>query len=93
VVTVVSILGVNHVCYRVSHDPGFLAALREDPAKALAGLDLDDEERAGLIAGDVGALYRRGAHPLLLVRLAQAGLFGLTHRSYIERLRAAVVSQ
>jgi len=88
-----SVLEINRVCYRVSHDPAFLTRLRDDPARALAEFDLDAEECSDLTTGDVGALYMRGGHPLLLVRLAHAELFGLTHRVYIERLRAAVADR
>lgn len=84
-----SILEVNRFCYRIAHDGRFLAAVRDDAAAALAELDLTPDERTALLAGDVGALYRRGAHPLLLVRLATHGLFGLTLRGYTERVRAA----
>jgi hypothetical protein len=87
-----SLLEVNRVCYRIAHDPGFLAALRADPRAALAKLDLTRSERTALLEGDVGALYCLGAQPLLLVRLAVYGLFGLTPRLYTERVRAAAVS-
>ncbi|WP_438493795.1 hypothetical protein [Streptomyces asiaticus] len=39
--------------------------------------------------GDVAALHRRGAHPVLLVRLAQARLFGLDPQLYAARVKTA----
>ena len=50
--------------YTVKSSPGLAAhiraAMKADPAKALATLDLTDEERRCLLAGDVGQLYRKG---------------------------------
>ncbi len=43
---------------RSLRDHAFRAAMKADPAKALAPLDLSDEERRALLAGDVGTLYR-----------------------------------
>jgi len=45
-----SIFAVNHLCREVLRDHAFRAAMKADPAKALAGLDLTDEERRALIA-------------------------------------------
>ncbi|MFD8378412.1 hypothetical protein ACFV2X_07650 [Streptomyces sp. NPDC059679] len=42
-----------------------------------------------LLRGDVAALYRRGAHPVLLVRLAQARLFGLDPHLCAARIKTA----
>ena len=56
-----SIFAVNYLCREVLRDHAFRAAMKADPAKALAPLDLTDEERRALVAGDVGTLYRMGA--------------------------------
>ena len=50
-----SIFAVNHLCREVLRDHAFRAAMKSDPAKALAPLDLSDDERRALLAGDVGA--------------------------------------
>jgi len=60
-----SIFAVNYLCREVLRDHAFRAAMKADPAKALAPLRLTDEERHLLIAGDVGNLFRTGANAFL----------------------------
>jgi hypothetical protein len=83
-----STIEVNRICYQISHDPEFLAAVRENPHRAIADRSLTAAEREALLNGDVAALYRRGAHPVLLVRLATHRVFGLDEDLYIRRIRA-----
>jgi hypothetical protein len=66
-----SIFAVNYLCREVLRDHAFRAAMKADPAKALALLDLTDEERRCLLAGDVGQLYRMGANGFLMNYLAR----------------------
>ena len=61
-----SIFAVNYRCREVLRDHAFRAAMKADPAKALAPLRLTDEERHLLIAGDVGNLFRTGANAFLM---------------------------
>src|SRR6476660_9957107 len=72
-----SIFAVNHLCREVLRDHGFRAAMKADSAKALAPLDLTDEERRALVAGDVGALYRMGVNGFLMGYLARCEVCGL----------------
>jgi hypothetical protein len=44
-----------------------------------------------LLAGDVAALARAGAHTFLLSRIPRFGLFGLDRDEYIRRMRALLV--
>ena len=48
-----SIFAVNHLCRELLRDHAFRAAMKADPAKALAPLDLTEAERRALLAGDV----------------------------------------
>jgi hypothetical protein len=41
---------LRRVMVRLLHDPGFVRALHDDPDRALAGLDLDGDERRWLLA-------------------------------------------
>ncbi len=84
-----STYGVNSVGRRVVHDPAFRELLRADPEAALDELELTDEERAALMAGDVTTLYRLGAHEYLLVSIALHGALGLDPKLFSERIRAA----
>ena len=88
-----SIFAVNHLCREVLRDHGFRAAIRSDPAKALAPLDLSDDERQKLLAGDVGALYRMGANAFLMNYLARFEVCGLNVETYNQRMRAVKVDE
>jgi Aromatic-ring-opening dioxygenase LigAB, LigA subunit len=80
---------VNKLCRRALREPEFRAALQDDPATALERLDLTPGERAALLAGAVGDLYRMGASAFLLSYLPRWNLFGLDVDSYGQRMRAA----
>jgi hypothetical protein len=88
-----TIFAVNYLCREVLRDHGFRAAMRADPAKALAPLDLTDAERNALLAGDVGALYRMGVNGFLMGYLARFEVCGLNIASYNERMRAVKVDE
>jgi hypothetical protein len=88
-----SIFAVNHLCREVLRDHGFRAAMKADPTKALAPLDLSDDERRALLAGDVGTLYRMGANAFLMNYLARFELCGLNAAIYNERMRAVKVDE
>jgi hypothetical protein len=84
----VSIYAIHKLCRRALHDPSFRAALKTDPAGAIADWPLSDAERKALLAGDVAQLYRWGAHGYLLAYFVRWDLFGLTEEVYSERMRA-----
>lgn len=84
-----SVYAINEICYKTVHDPEFRERLRADPAAAVAPFELTAEERSALLAGEVGTLYRMGAHSFLLGHLNRYQLLGLTVPIYNERMRAA----
>lgn len=88
-----SIFAVNHLCRELLRDHAFRAAMKADPAKALAPLDLTDAERKALLAGDVGTLFRMGANSFLLNYLSRFEVCGLTMPVYNERMRAVKVDE
>jgi hypothetical protein len=88
-----SIFAVNHLCREVLRDHTFRAAMKSDPAKALAPLDLSDDERRALLAGDVGALYRMGVNAFLMNYLARFEVCGLDVKIYNQRMRAVKVDE
>jgi Aromatic-ring-opening dioxygenase LigAB, LigA subunit len=88
-----SIFAVNYLCREVLRDHAFRAAMKADPAKALAALDLSDDERRALLAGDVGALYRLGVNAFLMSYLARFEVCGLNVGNYNERMRAVKVDE
>jgi len=84
---------VNYLCREILRDHAFRAAMKADPAKALAPLDLADDERTALIAGDVGALYRMGVNGFLMGYLARFEVCGLNLEVYNQRMRAVKVDE
>jgi hypothetical protein len=88
-----SIYAVNYLCREVLRDHAFRAAMKADPANALAPLDLTDDERRALIVGDVGALFRLGANGFLMGYLARFEVCGLNVQVYNERMRAVKVDE
>ncbi len=88
-----TIFAVNHLCREVLRDHSFRAAMKADPERALASLDLTDAERRALLAGDVGALFRMGANGFLMAYLARFEVCGLNVPNYNERMRAVKVDE
>lgn len=88
-----SIFNVNFLCREVLRDHAFRAAMKADPAKALADKDLTAEERNALIAGDVGKLFRSGANAFLMAYLARFEVCGLNVEIYNQRMRAEKIDE
>lgn len=86
---IMSVYTVNHLCRELLRDHAFRAAMKADPAAALAKLDLTDEERRALLAGDVAMLYRMGVNTFLMGYLPRFEVCGLNVPLYSERIRAA----
>jgi hypothetical protein len=84
-----SLYAVHSVCRKALNNQGFREALNADPVAALKSFDLTPEERDALLAGDVVALYGRGAHEYALLWLGRAEVFGLTVPEYSKRIKLA----
>ncbi len=83
-----STYAVNYLCREVLRDHAFRAAMKADPAAAIAKYDLTPEERTALIAGDVATLYRLGVNAFLMGYLPRFEVCGLTLPLYNERIRS-----
>jgi hypothetical protein len=81
-----SIYAVHKIAHLVQKDPGFRERMRQDPATAIGEFPLSDEERAALLAGDVGRLAELGAHGYVLGALAQHQVVGLSMDTYTQRI-------
>ena len=80
---------VNKLCHRLYHDKAFREAVQVDPAKAIAGWPLNEQERKALLEGDVKRLYESGVHPFLLGHITRWDLFGVTAAIYAKRMKGA----
>jgi Aromatic-ring-opening dioxygenase LigAB, LigA subunit len=88
-----SVYAVNYLCRELLRDHAFRAAMKADPAKAIANYDLTAEEREALLAGDVATLYRLGVNAFLMGYLPRFEVCGLTLPIYNERIRSAAVDK
>lgn len=84
-----SIYAVNYLCRELLRDHAFRAAMKSDPAKALADKALTDDERQALLAGDVAKLYRMGVNSFLMGYMARFEVCGLNIETYSQRIRTA----
>lgn len=85
-----SAYAVNKLARLTLHDLALRERMRTWPEEVVASFPgLTDEERAALLAGQVGRLHELGAHSFLLGYLARYGLVGLTQQVYAERMRAS----
>ena len=82
-----SVYAVNHLCREVLRDHAFRAAMKADPAAAIAKYDLTEQERSALLAGDVATLYRLGVNAFLMGYLPRFEVCGLNLPIYNERIR------
>lgn len=88
-----SVYAVNYLCRELLRDHAFRAAMKADPAQALAALDITDAERHALLAGDVGTLFRLGVNGFLMGYLARFEVCGLNVEIYNQRMRAVKVDE
>jgi hypothetical protein len=84
-----SVLAVNRLLRSLLHDRDFRGAMKADPAKAMAGLDLTDAERRAVLEGDVVTLYNMGVNAFLMGYLPRFEICGLNLPLYNERIRTA----
>ncbi len=84
-----SVFAVNHLCRELLRDHTFRAAMKANPAAAIAGLDLTADEREAVLAGDVAKLYGMGVNSFLMGYLCRFEVCGLTLEVYNSRIRSA----
>lgn len=84
-----SIYNVNYLLRELLRNHEFRAAMKDNPADALKGCDLTEEERALLLAGDVAGLHRLGVNDFLMGYLPRFGIAGLDPKSFGERISKA----
>ena len=84
-----SVYAVNYMCRELLRDHAFRAAMKADPSAALIPLNLTQEEREAVLAGDVAKLYRMGVNSFLMGYMCRFEVCGLTLPVYNERIRSA----
>ena len=61
-----SVYALNKVLREVNRNPQVCERFMREAAAVAAEFDLTEEERSALVARDIGALYKLGAHGLIL---------------------------
>ena len=84
----VSLYATQKLLYHLNRDAQVQKRYREDLPALLDDYELDAEERAAVLAGDVGKLYVLGANGQLLMHFA--ALLGMPWADYIESMREGV---
>ncbi len=87
-----SLYQLNKIMYLLEVDAAFLARMKSNPADAIKGMELTEEERSAVLAGDVGKLYLMGVNMFILDSIARHELFGVDRNLYLERVRAAAAA-
>ena len=83
-----SLYATQKLLYHLNRDPAVQQRYRDDLPSLLDGYELDDEERAAGLGGDVGKLYVLGVNGQLLMHFA--ALVGMPWADYIEAMRDGV---
>jgi hypothetical protein len=83
-----SVNALNRICREVSRDHAFRAAMKSDPAKAIAAFDLTAEERTALLSGDVVTLHNMGVNDFMMGYLARFGSCGFSIPVFNEKIRS-----
>jgi hypothetical protein len=84
-----SVLTINRLLRGLLHDKEFRAAMKADPEKALAGLNLSEAEQKAILTGDVVTLYNMGVNSFLMGYLPRFEICGMNVPLYNERIRTA----
>jgi|SRR6516225_7704824 hypothetical protein len=85
-----SLVSIGRLGRDLMRNTALRKSFQEKPEEALSNYphSFSAEERAALLAGDVGTLYRMGANAFLMGYFARYRIFGLDPASYSERMRA-----
>jgi hypothetical protein len=83
-----SLYSTQKFLFHLNRDPAVQQRFRADLPALLDAYELDAEERAAILAGDIGKLYVLGSNGQLLMHFA--ALLGMPWADYIEAMRAGV---
>ncbi len=83
-----SLYATQKLLYHLNRDAAVQTRFRADLPALLDDYDLDGDERAAVLSGDVGKLYVLGSNGQLLMHYA--ALLGMPWPDYIEAMRDGV---
>jgi hypothetical protein len=85
-----SLYQLQKFLYDINREAPVQARYRTQPHELLGCYELTDEERAALLAGDIGLVYVLGANGQLLMHFA--AFLGLSWPAYIQAMRDGVAT-
>ena len=83
-----SLYSTQKFLYHLNRDAAVQKRFRDDLPGLLDAYELDAEERAAILDGDIGKLYVLGSNGQLLMHFA--ALLGMPWADYIEAMREGV---
>jgi len=83
-----SLYQVQKFLYHLNRDAAVKARFKADAHEALQGYQLSDEERAALVAGDIGLLYVFGVNGQILMHFA--AYLGIEWFDYLDLMRQGI---
>jgi len=83
-----SLYQVQKFLYHLNRDEAVKTQFSEDPRATLAGYELDEDERAALLGGDIGLLYVFGVNGQILMHYA--AFLGIEWFDYLELMREGI---
>ena len=83
-----SLYSTQKFLYHLNRDAAVQKRFRDDLGGLLDEYELDADERAAILAGDIGKLYVLGSNGQLLMHFA--ALLGMPWADYIEAMREGV---
>jgi hypothetical protein len=83
-----SLYYVQKLLYQLNRDPHVRARFSADRDALLAEYELDEEERAAIVGGDIGLLYVMGVNGQILMHYS--ALLGQSWDEYIAAMRQGV---
>lgn len=86
-----TVVKLDDYLFALKRSPAMQRELLTDPASHLAGLNLPDELKEAILSHDIAALYRLGAHPLLIAPFSRT--VGIPPQEYASRMRPLVGSR
>ena len=83
-----SLYSAQKLLFHLNRDVAVQKRFRDDLPSLLDAYELSAEERAAVVAGDIGMLYVLGANGQLLMHFA--ALLGMPWADYLEAMREGV---
>jgi hypothetical protein len=85
-----SLYGMQKFLYHLNRDPRVQQRFRSDQDTLLDEYPLNAQERAAIVAGDIGLIYVLGANGQLLMHFA--AYLGMPWPAYIQAMRDGVAT-